>query len=60
MSHCKLQEIDDIIESEKLDVLFIDKTHLKKGINEDLLLNKWTPTYLEREFGMKNGGGKWS
>ena len=58
MSHCKLQEIDDIMESEQLDVLFIDETHLKKGMNEDLsLLNKSTPTYLEREFGMKNGGG---
>ena len=57
MSHCKLQEIDDIMESEQLDVLFIDETHLKKGTNEDLsLLNKSTPTYLEREFGMKNGG----
>ena len=42
-------------------MLFIDEIHLKKGTNEDLsLLNKWTPTYLEREFGMKNGGGKWS
>ena len=58
-NHCKLQEINDIMESEQLDVLFIDETHLKKGTNEDMtLLDKWTPTYLERDFGLKNGGGK--
>ena len=58
-SLCKQQEIADAMERERLDLLFVDETHLKRGSNEDMsLIDPWNPIYLERGMGLKKGGGK--
>ena len=45
------------MESELLDLVFIDETHLRKGNNVDLsAFAPWSPIFLERDFGMKMGG----
>ena len=42
-----------------LDLFFIDETHLRKENNVDLsAFAAWTPIFLEKDFGMKMGGGK--
>lgn len=47
------------MKTKMLDLVFIDETHLRKGNNVDLsVFAPYTPIFLEREFGMKMGGGK--
>ena len=47
------------MKTKMLDLVFIDETHLRKGNNVDLsVFSPYTPIFLERDFGMKMGGGK--
>ena len=55
----KQQQIQNAMEEEQIDIMFVDETHFRQGANNDLSIFKpWTQYYKERGFGEKNGGGK--
>ena len=56
---CKQQEVIDLMETESIDLLMIDETHFKKDSNIDLTaFSNYSPIFIERNFGLKQGGGK--
>ena len=56
---CKQQEIIDLMENESIDLLMVDETHFKKDSNVDLsAFSNYSPIFIERDFGLKQGGWK--
>ena len=56
---CKQQEVIDLMENESVDLLMVDETHFKKDSNIDLsAFSNYSPIFIERDVGVKQGGGK--
>ena len=55
----KIDHLAEVLQSENIDVCFLDETHLTLGSNEDLSsLDSFTLYSKERGLGSKKGGGK--
>ena len=55
----KQQQIQDVMEEEMRDIMFVEETHFRESANNDLsAFRQWTQCYKERKFGEKIGSGK--
>ena len=55
----KIELLAEVLDTERIDLCFIDETLMQYGNNDDLsCLNNFTVYTNERSFGMKKGGGK--